>query len=153
MHNVLEKHGVMGIEKFITEPKMVQPPLSLFDEIACITQGLVPRIVFHDNHKGKIEALLKWKDEPEFQKGIMQGTNSKKAMEALNVAIGIHNMMQQSIDAQAQMQNVGGLQVSPTLGARTAGTVGETGRSLPQEQVNKGQVPQGQAAGGETGEQ
>ena len=87
--------------------------------------------------------------EPEFLKGIETGVNSSNAMEALNTAVGVHNMMAQSIAAQAAPANQTGLQIAPTLGARTAGVVGETGRPLPEESIPQGQAPAGQVAGGE----
>jgi len=49
--------------------------------------------------------------------------------------------MAQAISAQAGPANVTGLQLSPTLGARMSGAVGETGRPLPQENIPKGQTP------------
>lgn len=152
LKNILDKNGQMGIEEFITKPQAVQTPLSLYDEIAAVSQGLVPRIVWHDNHQAKVQGLTAFSQEEEFIKATAQGgPNSNNAMDALNTAVGIHNMMAQSIAAQSQTQNNSGLQVSPTLGARMSGAVGETGQALPNESIPQGQVPQGQAAGGEGG--
>lgn len=142
MKNVLEKHNVMGINNFITEPQAIMPPLPLYDEIAAITQGLVPRIVWHDNHQAKLEGLKMFSQHPSFMKGIETGLNSKNAMEALNVAVGLHSMMLNAIAAQAQgAQNVAGMQVAPNQA--TGGAEAQA-----RQQIAQGQAPTGTSEGG-----
>jgi len=144
--NVLEKYGTLGIDDFITEPKNVQPALSLRDEIAKITQGEMPTIVVNDDHNAKADALEMFAQEPAFQQGVATGINSPDAPSKLAAAIKAHRMMAQMISAQAQQSNVTGMQISPSLGARAAGQVGETGRPLTQENLPAGQEAAGTQA-------
>lgn len=121
MRNVLEKHGVLNFDDFVTPPQMAPSPLSLYDEIAAVTQGLIPAIQMNDNHQAKVQGLTMFSQEPSFVEGIARGVNSPRAMEALNIAVNIHANMAAAIQAQAQPSNVTGLQTSPTLGAKIAG--------------------------------
>jgi hypothetical protein len=142
MRNVVEKHGIQNIEDYLTMPETTQMPLGLYDEIAAVTQGLVPRIVMHDNHQAKVEGLSAFAKEPAFEEGIMNGVNSSNAPQALNIAIETHTRMMEAMNAQAQNSNVTGLQLSPTMGARMSGAVGGTGRPLPTENQQGGEQNQ-----------
>lgn len=145
--NFLEKNDVLTIDEYITRPELVRPALPLYDEIAAITQGLVPHVVLNDNHRAKIKGLMQFYQSPQFQQGIQLGVNAKDAAEAMNVTVGIHRIFDQQVRSQQQMQNTTGLQISPSLGARMSGMVGETGRALPHEAIANGQIP-GQVEGG-----
>lgn len=142
IRNVLEKNGQMGIDKLLTAPPLIRAPLSLYDEIACITQGQVPEIVWNDNHQAKIEGLKLWSQNEGFLKGIEMGVNSKNAMQALNLAVGIHMMMLQTISAQAQgAQNMTGMAVAPATSAQGA-------NPQARQQIAQGQAPTGTSEGG-----
>lgn len=138
---VFEKEGVYDIDNYLTQPANQERPLSLEQEIAYIRQGLMPRVVMNDDHEGKLASLEAFSQEPSFVEGIRLGSNSPHSIEMLGQTIKAHQGMLQAIQAQAQMQNQTGLQISPSAGARMTGQVGETGRPLPEENVIKGQPP------------
>ena len=141
--NVLAKNGLMDLDAYLTKPQDIRPALPLYDEIAAITQGIVPNIVWNDNHQGKLEGLKLWSQNPDFIKGIEIGRNSKNAMQALNIAVGVHSMMAQAIAAQAQgAQNMAGMGVAPAMSPQGP-------NPQAQQQIAQGQAPAGTSEGGQ----
>lgn len=141
--NVLAKNGLMDLDAYLTKPQDIRPALPLYDEIAAITQGIVPNIVWNDNHQGKLEGLKLWSQNPDFIKGIEIGRNSKNAMQALNIVVGVHSMMAQAIAAQAQgAQNMAGMGVAPAMSPQGP-------NPQAQQQIAQGQAPAGTSEGGQ----
>jgi hypothetical protein len=151
MQNILRKHGIMNVEELISAPVEIGPPMGLDEEFEAIRQGVMPRIVLNDQHDAKVEGLMALAQSEPFQLGVMHGVNASNAMALMNKVIGIHQNMADAVKAQAAPANTTGLQLSPTTGARMAGSVGETGQPIAREASGQGQVPPGQAAGGAAG--
>jgi len=147
MKNFLEKRGVYNVADYITEPQMARQPLSLYDELSAITQGLVPTIVLNDNHQAKMQGIQAFIQTPQFQEGVMKGVNSPNAILAADAALNLHNQFAQAIAqqqaqaAQIQQQAQQAGTQNANMSGRIAGTVGETGRPKTEEAIPKGQLP------------
>ena len=147
---ILEKHQFPNIQRFITQPQNVQRPMTLIEELSSIIQGLKPNIVLNDQHEEKAQAIISFMTNEETLKGLELGSVSPMAPKIAGRAIRTHRRFAEVIAAQAQPANFTGLQISPTLGARVSGQVGETGRSLPEENMSR-QLPQTQETNGQAG--
>lgn len=141
--NLLEKHGAQAIDELLKKPENVMTPLSTRDEIAAITQGMVPVIVMNDpNHQKKINTIQAFVRTDEFKEGLQKGVNHPNSLNAANSAIEIHQQHLTAISSQMGPQNSTGIQVSPSLGARQSGVVGGSGQPVSTEaaQAQGGQV-------------
>lgn len=134
--NILSKRGEIEIDKFITKPENVEAPLSIVNEIVILMQGQMPRIIMNDNHEEKIQKLNEYYNSDQFANDIKTGVVEYSVAELFKRAIGQHQKMMGSINAQANQSNVTGQQVGTTLGSRMTGEINQqSGRSLAAEDI------------------
>jgi len=139
--NVLDKHGVLDPDKYIKAPELVEPPLSLYDEISSCNQGMLPNIVLNDNHEVKIQGLSTFVSSDAYRESMRTGASNPQSPAIFAKAIEVHSNMMQVIQAQAQLGNVTGLQIAPSLGARVGGQVNQQS-GQPQAQQQQPPTPQ-----------
>jgi len=140
--NILTTRGTLDVDSFITNPQQNERPLSIYNEVALVLQGDMPRIIMGDDHDGKIKALTTFVEGPVFQQMLSDGRASGETQKLFERVIKKHEDVQKAVQAQAMQANVTGQQVSPTLGARMTGEVAQQqGQGLAQAEQQQGADP------------
>ncbi len=133
----VKAQGVLDPDRILVRPEKIEKPLSLTEEIGSIIQGRMPRIVMNDDHAGKVMAMELFFESDQFKAGVVLGNIPSDAAAISKDAISKHKKMAEVIAAQ-QVNNPTGMQISPSLSARVAGSVEQkTGQPLVQAQNNE----------------
>lgn len=119
--NLLLKHGEVDIGAYITEPHLIPKPVNLFHEYNAIIAGRVPMILMNDDHDSKIEGLMALANTPEYAEGKEHGTISPLADMIMAQVIQTHQAYSQILKQIQAAPNTSGMEISPTVGARSVG--------------------------------
>ncbi len=112
-----KSYDIMEISKFVTKPQDQPPPIEPLQAMTMISQGLMPPIQLHDNHQEAIKTAIEISQTPEF---LAVAADNPAIANLLTAYVQAHEQMQSIIQAQAQMQNVTGMQISPNLASNVA---------------------------------
>lgn len=119
--SILEKDGVLNISDYITKPENADKAMTFEEEVTSINQGVRVKVILNDKHDEKIRDLDIYYSSPTFQLGLQTKTINENAPYLYQLAKGDHERMMAVIQSQAQMSNVTGLQIAPSLGAKISG--------------------------------
>lgn len=92
--NWLRTFDYINPEDFATMPQnYLTEPLTLYQEIMYIQQGMIPPLALNDNHQEKTNGLLSYAQSPEYQEAKQLGATVKNVDDVMQKTINQHTDM------------------------------------------------------------